>query len=128
MIKWALDASAVLALVNGEPGAELVRNALADGAVVSTVNLSETIAKLTENGMPEVLIHEALIPFQPSTVDFDLESAYAAGLLRNATRAAGLSLGGRACLALAARLSVPALTTDRAWLSFQPALAVRAIR
>lgn len=109
-----LDASALLALLHGEPGAEVVAACL-PGSVISAVNLSEVIAKLSERGMPAEAIRLALDGLPIDVRPFDINAAYAAGELRPGTRAAGLSFGDRACLALAARLGVPAVTADRAW-------------
>jgi len=108
-----LDASALLALVYAEPGSDVV-GALLPNARISAVNLSEVAAKLAEGGMTAPDIHAALDGLGLSVVPFDADLAYAAGLLRAATKAAGLSLGDRACLALAARLGLPALTADAA--------------
>ena len=109
-----LDASAVLALLGNEPGAEAVLAAL-PRATIGAVNLSEVVAKLAERGMPNEAIRAALDGLDLDPRPFDTEAAYAAGLLRPVTRAAGLGFGDRACLALAARLGGVALTADRAW-------------
>ncbi len=122
-----LDASAVLALLHREPGGEKVRPILPDSAI-STVNLSEVIAKLVENGADPgaaVRLTEAQ-PFRP--VDHTLALAQLAGTLRAATRQAGLSLGDRACLALALTLRLPVYTADRAWRDLPLDVDVRLIR
>jgi len=124
----ALDASAILALVHQEPGSERVTEALALGAAMSAVNFSEVVAKLAEAGMTHREIHEVLDSLQIEVVPFDTVSAYEAGLLRPATRHLGLSLGDRACLALARLLGVPALTTDRAWSDLPLGVPVQVIR
>ena len=112
--RHVLDASAILCLIRAEPGAETVKAAL-PGSVVSAVNLAEVIAKMSDLGMDEALISAVLDPLQLVTVAFDGDQARASGLLRPHTRTRGLSLGDRACLALAEHLSATALTTDRAW-------------
>jgi ribonuclease VapC len=117
-----LDASALLALLQNEPGAERVAELLSDGAV-SAVNLSEVVAKLADHGMPATDIREALDGLPLDVHAFDREAAFAAGELRRITRAAGLSLGDRACLALAAHLGVTAVTADRAWTRFADDIA-----
>jgi PIN domain nuclease of toxin-antitoxin system len=109
-----LDASALLVLLNAEPGSEQVAKAM-PGAVISAVNLAEVVGKLSEAGLPEATLREALRVLSLDVRPFAEDDAYEAGLLRAPTRRAGLSLGDRACLALAARLKLPALTTDRAW-------------
>jgi PIN domain nuclease of toxin-antitoxin system len=82
---------------------------------MSAVNLSEVVAKLVDHGLPEADLHAALDVLGIDVRGFDAETAYAAGELRRTTRDAGLSLGDRACLALAMRLGAVAVTADRAW-------------
>ena len=118
MSKWVLDASALLALLNREPGEERVAAALATGATMSTVNLSEVVAKLADLGMPEAEIHEAIDPLGLEVAVFDDTGAFSAGMLRPASRTAGLSLGDRACIALGRQSGLPVLTADLAWRSF----------
>jgi ribonuclease VapC len=109
-----LDASALLVLLLGEAGAERVADLLPRSSV-SAVNLSEVAAKLNERGMPEPGIRSALGDLDLDVHAFDQEAAFAAGRLRQPTRSHGLSLGDRACLALAMRLNAIAATADRAW-------------
>jgi len=111
-----LDASALLALLQNEPGAEVVADLVPFGAM-SAVNLSEVVAKLMDHGVPLEEAREALDGLPIDVHAFDRDAAFAAGALRRVTRGAGLSLGDRACLALAARLGVAAITADRAWAS-----------
>jgi ribonuclease VapC len=122
-----LDASALLALLNAEPGGQVVAEAL-PAAVISAVNLSEVVAKFCEAGMPEKAIYQALHPLGLAIEPFDEDQAYQAGILRVATRSAGLSLGDRACLSLAQKLGVPALTADKTWLELSIGVTVSAIR
>ncbi|MGI8841783.1 MAG: type II toxin-antitoxin system VapC family toxin [Caulobacteraceae bacterium] len=109
-----LDSSAVLALLLAESGAERVR-AVAPGALFSTVNLAEIVSKLNERGMPADEARAAVEATGVEFVDFSADQACAAGALRSETRAAGLSLGDRACLALARLRRLPAITADAAW-------------
>ena len=111
-----LDASALLALLNSEPGSEVVA-ALLPEAVMSSVNFSEVVAKLADERRPELEIRSYLGALGLLIVEFDTELAYWAGLLRPLTKATGLSLGDRACLALAESMNVPVVTSDRAWAS-----------
>lgn len=122
-----LDASAILVLLNDEPGAAIVAGALED-AVVSAVNLSEVVAKLQDAGLPREEAEEVLGGLGLDVRAFDEGSAWAAGTLRAATRKAGLSLGDRACLALALELGVPALTADAAWSKAATGADVRLVR
>ncbi len=119
-----LDASALLALLRQEPGAEKVREVLSDAAM-SAVNLAEVAGYLARNGATLAEIAEALSPLPIERIPFGEEDAYDTAMLVTATRAAGLSLGDRACLALAKRLSLPALTADRSWSSVASAVGVR---
>ena len=109
-----LDGSAVLALLNDELGAGTVAGFL-HSAAISAVNLSEVAAKLDDAGVPHDAVREAIGELLLEVVAFDTEQAFEAGLLCTDTRAAGLSLGDRACLALAKRLGVQAVTADRDW-------------
>ena len=127
MPETVVDASALLALLNAEPGAEVVAEAL-PGAVISAVNLSEVVAKLCEAGMPEKAICQTLHPLGLAVESFDEDQAYQAGVLRAATKSTGLSLGDRGCLSLAQRLGVPALTADKTWLELSIGVTVRIIR
>lgn len=114
MTESVLDASALLALLQDEPGSGAVAARL-DGAAISAVNLSEVVAKLADAGMPGADIRRALDPLGLDVCQFDAASAYASGLLRPETRSAGLSLGDRACLALGKALGCPVVTTERSW-------------
>lgn len=123
-----LDASSILAVLNEESGAERVEAAIRAGAAVSTVNLSEVIAKLADSGLDEEAVREALGNVQMAVVSFDDDLAYRAGLLRPLTRGVGLSFGDRACLALAQRLGLPAMTADRAWSDLAVGVTIEVIR
>lgn len=127
MPEVVIDASALLALLNAEPGADLVAEALPKG-VISAVNLSEVVAKLCEAGMPEKAIHQALQPLGLETIPFDEEQAYQAGLLRVATQDMGASLGDRACLGLTKMLGATVLTADRMWTGLSVGVPVKVIR
>jgi ribonuclease VapC len=118
-----LDASALLALLLGEPGSERVRAVLAESAL-TVVNFGEVVGHFARNGAAERDIRLVLDPLPVDLVVFDEELAFAAGLLLPATRRAGLSFGDRACLALASRLGVRALTADRSWQSIAEAIGV----
>jgi ribonuclease VapC len=128
MISYVLDASALLALFHGEPGGEKVAQAIKEGAAISTVNLAEVVSKLNEIGTPEELIQEAVDVLKLSIVDFDAGLAYKVGLLRPLTKHLGLSLGDRACLALAQYLNLPTLTTDKAWQELSLDVNIQVIR
>ena len=114
MADIVLDASAILAFLQREKGADIVEGLLPDAAV-SANNLAEVVAKLVDHGVPTDDIEQIIAAFDFSIFDVSKDDAVANGLLRAATRKAGLSLGDRSCLALAQRLALPVLTTDRAW-------------
>jgi ribonuclease VapC len=123
MTSAVLDASALLALLLGEPGFERVRAVITDCAM-TTVNIGEVVGHYARAGSSEPDIHLVLDPLPIERIPFDQSLAFAAGMLVPVTRPAGLSFGDRACLALAARLGVPALTADRSWRSIAAAAAV----
>lgn len=114
--RYVLDASAILCLLQAETGSDVVRAAL-PASHVSAVNLAEVVAKMVDLGMSDTLIGQVLEPLHLRVAAFDAEQARASGALRRKTRDLGLSLGDRACLALAEQLGAAALTTDRAWTS-----------
>lgn len=122
-----LDASALLAIIEGEPGAEKVEDALADSAI-SAVNFSEVVAKLVDRGFGNEAAVARMTAFSLTVHAFDAAQAWRAGLLRRETPARGLSLGDRACLALAEALEAPAMTTDRAWAALDLEVEVIAVR
>ena len=122
-----LDASALLAVLRAEPGAERVEPRL-EGAGIGAVNLSEVVAKLIEDDVPEAEIRRAIGRLELDVHAFDEQHAFIAGVLRRSTRALGLSFGDRACLALAQTLGVPALTADRSWSRLDLGVTIEVIR
>lgn len=129
MTGCVLDTSAVMALLRDEPGGADVSRRL-DSAVVSSVNVSEIVAVLTRDGMTPDQVAAILNHLDLTVVEFDVDLAFDAGCLIGQTGALGLSLGDRACLALALRLKLPAVTADRAWARIDagPGLDVELIR
>jgi len=111
-----LDASALLAVMLDERGAEKVREFL-PSAMIGTVNLAEVVAKLQERGAPDEDIDRNVARLGLPVIPLDEAQAMAAGKLRGATKSLGLSLGDRACLALAMARGLPAVTADRGWSS-----------
>ena len=107
-----VDASAVLAVIMTEAGSDSVVGHLGD-AHLGTINMSEVIAKLTEYGVPAAQARRQIDRLDLHVHDFDADQAEKAAALRLPTKALGLSLGDRACLALAQRLGVTVLTADR---------------
>jgi PIN domain nuclease of toxin-antitoxin system len=109
-----LDASALLALLLDEPGAEKVKPAL-DGALLGAVNLAEIVSHYAKLGAARSDVEAMLRPLPIRLVPIDAALSYDAGMLRPLTLPGGLSLGDRYCLALAKRQGVPALTAERRW-------------
>jgi PIN domain nuclease of toxin-antitoxin system len=124
--KYVLDASALLALLNAETGGDLVLSLLPK-AVISTVNLAEVVTRLAVTGMPEQKIRETLSLFGLEAIPFSEEQAFLAGMIYLQTKSLGLSLGDRACLALAQATDATAVTADRAWGDLSLAVGVKVI-
>jgi len=128
-----LDASALLAYLNDEAGADVVEDALLRGSVISAVNLAEVLSKLAEVGqdpqdVTENLKRRGLLGGNLVVSPLREDDAVMIARLHRRTKAHGLSLGDRACLGLALRLKVPALTADRAWSRLKVAVKVEPIR
>jgi PIN domain nuclease of toxin-antitoxin system len=122
-----LDASAILAYLGEEPGAERVE-AVLSGARVSAVNLAEIVGKLAERGASEADLQAILGPLNLTIDPFEEDQAWIAGAWRPATKAMGLSLADRACLALAASRGATAYTTDRRWAEIGLGVTVEVVR
>ncbi len=116
-MKYVLDASAVLTLIKREPGHDRVAPMFAEGTCeVSAVNWAEVLTKLSESGQSDTTVRAAAHALGATVIAFDTSQAETCGLLRTATRRFGLSLGDRACLALARQQGAVAVTADRIWL------------
>lgn len=123
-----LDASALLAILNQERGAEKLTPEMLSAAVCSTVNLAEVQGKLVERGLsPDDAWEAALSPVREA-VPFSAEHARLAGSLIAATRARGLSLGDRACLALGIASKAAVFTADTSWKSLKLGIPIHVIR
>ena len=128
MSRVVLDASAVLVLLNNEPGADKLTPELLSDAICSTVNLAEVQTKLvSEGGHPDEAWEDTLSPIREA-MPFSEEQARIAGSLVAQTRRLGLSLGDRACLALALVLKAPIYTADRTWRSLKLGVRIHVIR
>jgi PIN domain nuclease of toxin-antitoxin system len=128
MSKIVLDASALLALLNQEPGTQQLTPEVLREATASTVNLAEVQTKLVREGAdPEEAWELALTPISEAE-PFTSEQAKIAGSLIKQTRPLGLSLGDRACLALAMMLKATVYTTDRDWKNLKLDLRIRLLR
>lgn len=127
MTKVVLDSSAFLAVINDEQGSESVA-ALLDEAVICSVNYAEVVTKIVERGASIVETRRKLALIDVPVVDFDMALAERTGALRSDTKRASLSLGDRACLALAERDGVTAVTSDRRWTDAGLKIAIELIR
>ena len=123
----ALDASALLAFLFREPGHQQVAMAMAD-ACISTVNLAETLGRFARDGHDPDPIARRLSESALESVPFSSNQAALCAALLPRTRDLGLSLGDRACLALAMERRIPAMTADREWAALEPDISVTFIR
>lgn len=126
---FVLDTSAVLALFWQEPGWERVSEVLESGDhAISAVNLAELASKFVDAGIPLAEIPNLVAALKLNVQPFDAVFALEAGKLRATTRTLGLSLGDRACLALAQHLNATTLTADRPWIKLDIGIAIECIR
>lgn len=133
MNKSVLDASAFLAYLRDEPGAEIVENALIDGCYISIINWVEVLSKIVDLGeSPDEIIkrlrNEGLLENSLEIIACNEEDAINIAKFRALTKSAGLSLGDRACLALGKRLNLPVLTADKVWTSLSLGITINLIR
>jgi ribonuclease VapC len=122
-----LDASALLAYLQDEPGSEMIDKVLAE-SVMSSVNWAEVVQKSIAAGVNTDGMLDDLQALGLRIEPFTTEDGELAGKLWRHTHQAGLSLGDRSCLSLGLRLKVPVLTSDRAWTSLSLSLDVQVIR
>jgi PIN domain nuclease of toxin-antitoxin system len=122
-----LDASSLLAFLHDEPGAQRVWEAL-PGALVSTVNWCEVVQKALQRDADIAGLHDDFAQAGVEFVPFTVAQAEIAVLLWPRTRVAGLSLGDRACLALAMERGLSILTADQAWSDLNLDVAIEQIR
>ena len=123
-----LDASALLAVINGEPGSEKLTPELLSSAVCSAVNLAEVQAKLVMAGLHPDDAHEVAMTPAREVTDFTLAQSLITGKIIPQTRVCGLSLGDRACLALGIYLAAPVYTADKAWKKLKLPIPIHVIR
>lgn len=128
MNRVVLDSSALLAVLNQEPGAERLAPELLSTAAISTVNLAEVHGKLVGRGLHPDDAWEATLSPIGEAVPFTSEHARLAGDLAVQSRALGLSLGDRACLALGLALKAPVYTADKLWKKLKLSVRIHVIR
>lgn len=128
MARAVLDSSAVIAVIRGEPGSDLAA-AEFDQAVISAVNMQEVAKWLWQSGFEAEGVREVLDTLNLDVRVHDTEDAFLAASLVRQTSRHGAGLGDRSCMALAIRLGLPTLTTDREWAELDiPGLKVRVLR
>ena len=122
-----LDSSAVLAVIFNEPGGEKIVDLL-QGGLLSTVSLAEIHTRLLLDGRPADFAWNRILSMGFEVCFFDDEQARLAAEMIGKTRPFGLSLGDRACLALAIQRKAKVYTTDRVWKNFALGIDVELIR
>ena len=122
-----LDASALLAYLQREPGADSVK-AVLGGALMSTVNWAEVVRRTAESQGEAAKLRVALETLGLALEPFSASQAEIAGSLREPTMKLGLSLGDRACLALAIEKGERILTADRVWHRLDLGVGIDVIR
>lgn len=127
MSRAVWDASALLVLLHREPGWESLAPEL-ESAVLSSVNLAEVASRLMDAGGVPAEVRKILEDLDLEIHDLTADLAFSAAELRAATRARGLSLGDRACLALGQTLGLPVLTADRVWAQLDIGVEIRVVR
>jgi ribonuclease VapC len=122
-----LDASALLAFLFREPGHEQVAVVLGS-SYISTVNQAEVIGRFVRDGFDSKQVLQRLSATPVNFIAFSSEQAAIAARLLPQTRPLGLSLGDRACLALALQRKLPVMTADRTWAQLNVGVSVQMIR
>ncbi len=126
-IKYVLDASALLVLINEEKGHEKIADYLPE-ACISAVNLSEVISVLHATSMPNKEIQRLMKDLIHSVEPFDEIHAYQTAQLRTVTKEKGLSLGDRACIALGQIKNIAVVTADKVWAALKVDVKVILVR
>jgi PIN domain nuclease of toxin-antitoxin system len=127
MADVVFDASALLAHIGREVGSGGI-DELAVEALMSAVNLAEVFSKLAERGLSQDQADTIVYRYRLRVVPLDEELARQTGALRSATKSLGLSLGDRACLALALRERLPVVTGDKSWARLDLGVTIRVFR
>jgi ribonuclease VapC len=126
-VSHLIDASTILAVILGEKGSNEAVGLLT-GACISTVNQSEVLRKLVDEGLTIFDAEAEFSRFELECVDFDQAQSVETARLRPLTRHLGMSFADRACLALAKLRNIPVYTADRRWAEFEAGLDIRLIR
>lgn len=124
---FVLDSSAILAVIYEERGFKNVNDKLAQ-SIMGAVNIAEVISKLYDDGFDKSQTSLVLADFKFEIIAFDETQARIAGQLRPLTKSRGLSLGDRACLALAIQQKATVLTADKAWADIDVGIKIEVVR
>ena len=126
IIKTIFDTSALLAIINNEPGAEVVQNHISS-AGMCTANIAEVVTYLVRNDYTdEIKLQQIINLVKP--IALDVPTAINAGTMTNITKKLGLSLGDRSCLATAKLLDIPVYTADKKWSEIAKQIGVQVIQ
>ena len=128
MSEVVFDASAILALLQNERGADKLTDEILDRAVASTVNLAEVHSKLVKKGDDPDKAWADVLSSVTAEEPFTTEQARITGSLIATTEKYGLSLGDRSCLALAIALKAPVYTTEQIWRNLKLGIPIHVIR
>lgn len=128
MSKVVVDSSVVIAYLRREPGWEALEGYLAGTCLISTVNLTEVVGTLRDKGIAAEALDTILDHLELTVMSYDEAQARKAGELRVATKHLGLSLGDRACLALADAQKLAAITTDSVWGQLDVGIKIKVVR
>lgn len=128
MNKVVVDSSVLLAVIHQERESETITPEFLTRAIISTVNLAEVQSKLVSSGWPSDEAWADATGSVREVIPFTAEHAQAAGNMIARTRALGLSLGDRACLALGLALRAPVYTADRSWKGLKLGIRIHTIR
>jgi PIN domain nuclease of toxin-antitoxin system len=128
MNEVVFDASAMLALIQGERRADKLTDEILDRAVASTVNLAEAQSKLVKASNDPDRAWAAVLSTISNVEPYTSQQARIAGTLITTTEKFGLSLGDRSCLALAIALEAPVYTTEQSWRNLKLGVPIHVIR
>ncbi|MBD8555137.1 type II toxin-antitoxin system VapC family toxin [Rhizobium sp. CFBP 8762] len=127
MSACVIDTSAIIAYLNEEPGAVIAEEWLDKGAAVSTLCVQEAITILVRRGVDRDAAAEVMTALGVKAYPLDFDLAVDGGALITQTQSKGLSHGDRACLALARKLKLPTVTTDRIWSEIADEVGVKVV-
>ena len=123
MTSYIFDSSALLAVLNDEPGSKAAMEK-SNNITMSSINIAEVMTILVRNGVNKLDAKRILESTVSNIIDFDFEQAITSGCIYTQTKGYGLSLGDRACLSLAKATKMPVLTADKVWAKLANSLEI----